>query len=705
MDYANTVSDTTTQDGDASAEVTSVATEKSETEVVSWERARTAFARKEYASALQNYGVLYRIALNSPEPDLVADLFKLRMAQCLEQLAKPSEAQKSFEMATASRSPVIRGVANYYMAMSAKRKGQSLRARRKAYLATAALAGLTDRLPLETNCAFLIARTLTDSALSFYGKGELVSWPSLGQSDPFAGLDEGGLRKLLTDGVKESGQAVLAPQVQLADRQDHTNRWTATCLRTPLAELLSLFATRAQTDLRWVSISPAVSNRPMSLQVRRVSGQRLCELAAGSVGLIVRFTGDAIDVYDPAGCESLNQQRGLLVSEAMVIWRRLFLRAPHDERIADGHFALALLQECSGDVIGAIAEYGATARNFRNARVAPRALLQSAKLRIELRDYSGARKDLLGLLDTYPDSSKSAEAYASLGEATMKAGNPAEAFRVFKKLFFLGQSAELKLSACLGAGKCLYRRGKYDAAVKWLNDHITMAADGGKGNLSQAYLLLGQCHSVLGNTRQAVVACQLALAMKLDADERIEAYLTLAGAWRNLGEMSRALAASLHLVKETESGVRKHEALLMAAGIYREIGLAERGAAFLSLHILKTLDPEIRAKLRIEQARCYRDAERFSEAYDILTEAPEMLSPGREAQEAACDLAEVCLRIGRPGQAAVVADRVLKSTPAGLHRKRARELLATAYMAKKEYENAAVTLSDMPISQLGGKQQ
>ena len=81
-----------------------------------------------------------------------------------------------------------------------------------------------------------------------------------------------------------------------------------------------------------------------------------------------------------------------------------------------------------------------------------------------------------------------------------------------------------------------------------------------------------------------------------------------------------------------------------------------------------------------------------------------MLSPGGMAQEAACDLADVCLRIGRSDQAAIVASSVLKSSPAGLRRKRARKLLAAAYLAKQEYENAATTLSGMPINQLGAKQ-
>jgi len=701
-DYSKTGADTTTQKGDGLAGVATITDEQPES--ASWKQARVALAGGQYGSAFRHYSTLHRIALNSPDPDIVADLFQVRMAQCLEQLAKPLKARKLFQLATASRSPVIRGVANYHIAMAEERGGAYLRARRRAYLALASLAALTDRLGLETNCAFLIARVLTGRALSFYGKSKSIAWGSVVQSDPFSGLDEPGLRKLLTDGFSEPREAILGPKVQLVDRRDNIRRWTATCLQCSLDELLSEFATKAKTDLLWGDVEPAVRNRPVNARFRRVSGQRFCELAVGSAGLIVRFIGDAINIKDPAGCESLTQQRTLLVSEAILIWRRLFLRVPRDKRVAEGHFALALLQECSGDALGAIGQYQSTARNFSKARVASEALLRCARLRIlELRDYSGACKDLLTLLDVYPDDSRSAEAYASLGEATMKSGRPAEALQVFKKLFFLSDSIELRLLASLGAGNCLYQLGKYDAVVKWLNDHMTLARKGGKSDLCRANLLLGRCHSRLGDTSKAVGAFKSVLAFNPSVAERIEVYLALAGAWRKCGDLTKALAASFRIAGSVKSDLHKSQLLLITAGIYRDMGLTEKAASYLKTNILKVSDPQLRARLRIEQARCYYDAGCFSRAHEILTEAPEMLASGDGAQEAACDLAETCLRIGQPAQAAIVAARVLKSSPEGPHAKRAREIMAEAYLDGREYEKAATALSGIPISELGVK--
>ena len=674
-------------------------------ETASWKRAQSAFAQKKYEAALRQYKILHQISRNSPEPDIAADLFQLRTAQCLEQLLKSKESEKLFQNLAGSRSPVIRGVANYHLAMGQERQGRFMQARRRAYLALAALASLSRRLELENNCDFLIAQSLTDSALSFYSKERAVNWGGVPQADPFAGLEDLELRALLDDGAKVLSGAMLGATVRLLDMKGASGYWTATCSKTPLSELLGQFATKAKTELKWKSVAVAVRNRPMSMHLSRVSGQKLCELLAGSAGLIVRFTGDTIAVYDSAGCESLKQQRDMLITEAGVVWRRMFLRGPTDSRIANGHFALALLQECAGDPDAAIREYRSTARSFSSTSVAPQALLRGAKLRIGLHDYAGARKELVSLLDTYPDYPDSTEVYRCLGEATMKAGKPAEAFEVFKKLFFLNASSELRLAASLGAGRCLYMQGKYKDAIRWLGDHITLAGKSGKGNLSQACLLLGRCYNVLGDEANAVAAFKGVLATKPGFDERIEACLALADAWRGeKGDLPKALTLALQVAEQVETGQKKYEALAAAAGIYRDMGLPERGIAFLNLNILKISDPEMQAKLRIELARCYRDSGRLQNAYNILIDAPRMLSPGRGAQEAACDLADVCIRMGRSEQAVQVASNVMKTSPAGRRRQLARSLLTKAYLAKKDYENAAAVMSNMAMKELGAKQ-
>ena len=103
-------------------------------------RSREAFGQRKYDLSLRHYTLLHRITRNSPEPDMAADFFQLRMAQCHEQLIRPVEAQRLFQIATVSKSAVIRGIANYHIAMSEERGGRYLQARQRAYLAASALA-------------------------------------------------------------------------------------------------------------------------------------------------------------------------------------------------------------------------------------------------------------------------------------------------------------------------------------------------------------------------------------------------------------------------------------------------------------------------------------------------------------------------------------------------------------------------------------
>ena len=68
-------------------------------------------------------------------------------------------------------------------------------------------------------------------------------------------------------------------------------------------------------------------------------------------------------------------------------------------------------------------------------------------------------------------------------------------------------------------------------------------------------------------------------------------------------------------------------------------------------------------------------------------------------------MAEICLKMNKPEQAIIIAQDVLSSTTSRLQRQEAQRLLAAAYLAKQEYENAALTFSGMLTEQEGAKQQ
>ena len=671
---------------------------------VSWQKARAAFAKKDYTAAIAQYFPLSNLAKEVPSGELIYDFFQLRIGQCLMRMGKASQAEKYLVNASASESPAVRGAANYRLAVLEEQKEQYLQARMKAYQAASSFAALlSDSSIAQADCDFLIARALTKKTLSFYGMAHLIPWSDTQWVDPFVGLDEPDLRKLLGEAISESGQAMLGPKVQRASDQGPITRWTASCLQTSIADFLSCFASMARIDLRWYLVDKPVRSRPISLYFRRVTGQRLCELSSGSVGLVARFTGKAIIVHNPPAQQSMNRQRTLLLSESISAWRRLFLRMPQDKRIAEGHFALGVLYEYSGNTIDAINEYQLTARRFKEARIAPPSLLRSANLRLGLRDYTGASADLTNLLDSYPDCKQSGYAYAALGEATMKSGLLDEALQIFKKLYFLDHSTPSRELACFGMGKCLYQKGNYKEAVEWINRYIVLSDKTGKKNLHEAYLLLGKSYAAEGLDSHAVRAFHLALSARPDPARRVETLVELAQAYRDSGDFTKAIVALRKIGRDARSQRWNYRILSLTAQCYRAMGLPEKGASFLRSSITSITDSRLQAQLGVELAQCYYEAELLPDAYDTLTDAIEALPPGNSAHKAACGLAEICLKIGKPDQAITLTRGVLNSSASQQWRKRAKNLLAAAYLAKQEYENITLTLSSMTTAQPGAK--
>jgi len=667
---------------------------------VSWQAARSAFAKKDYAKALDQYSLLLKLAESDPASGLMRDFFQLRIGQCLMESGKSSAARPHLAAAAAGRSPAVRAEASYALATIDLHARQYLQARRNAYQAAAAYAAVGDTAKAQRDCDFLVARALTQKALFFHRAENLIPWRQLQQPNLLGDLDESDLRKLLAKNTEKFADAMLQPKVQRVQEKGLARCWTVTCLQAPLAEVLAYFVTKSDMDLQWASVDQTVRERAVTMYLPRVSGYRLCELATGSVGLLGRFTGDRVIVYNPQDIASLDRRRNLIANEALSAWRRLFLRAPDDKRIAEGYFALGVLQEYSGETVEAINHYQLTAQQFSRSAVAPAALLRSAKLLTSLRDYANARQTLIRLLDGYPNCRESGEAYTALGEATMKAGLYDEAFKVFKKLYYLELSASSKSLACLGAAKCLRSKGDHEEAIKWASRFTELAGPSDKDELPRAYLLLGKCYVNTGRLPEAIDAFRRALAADPKDAERVDILVELSIAYRKAGDLPKAVAALRSIPTEICRDRQYCRVLLNISEVYREMGLPTKAASLLRGADRPVSDPA----LLVELARCYRQAGRLTEAYDTMTDALGALEPGELAQEAACDLAEICLEIDKPSQAIAIVKEVLKSSINAQHQ-RARKILAATLLARKDYHGAALALADMLTDQRLKEQQ
>ncbi len=695
----------------------------------SWATAEAAFAREDYQAALVLYERLLEVSAGRAAEARLRDLFWMRIAACLKRLGEVKEAREVLGRLSRSLSPVIRACAYRDLALLDAEDGQWMKARMKAYLALSAAGSLEQPSGLESDCDFIIARALTQKALSFYNVADAVDWtgPAAGRwADPFSGLGPEALRRLLKAGSEGLLAGALGPEVRPGSRR---RLFSARSRSAPLEELLSRLADASGVDVRWVSAGRKVRRRAVTVELSGVSVQRLAEIASGSVGLCARFTGDQVLVYDPRDGDSVLQQKQLLTREAVSCWRRFFLRHPSDERIPLAHFALASVCDYAGRArsagdsdgadaaVTALREYQLIAHRYGRSSVAPRALLRSAKLRTHLRDYTGARADLLDLLDLYPDADRADETYLYLGWTTREAGMSDEAIRHFSRLYHLNLSLASRATAALEAGRCYYAKGDYREAAKWLKRFLALLREtrrSGSGRekravpvLSpdpgydpaeappEALLLLGRCEAALGNLDAALGAFRAGAALDPARDLRVELTLETARVYVERGVCVRAIGA---LDGIEVSGLAPRQAgrvLLATAETFRAMGLAEKAVSMLRRYIPSIRDERTGISLRLELARCLTDAGELRSARRLLGEVLPTMSPGQRAYQAACDLAELSLRLGRYAQAvAIVRELLLSPCPLRI-RRRAWEVSGRAYMALGDYDKAALAYSGM----------
>ena len=664
-------------------------------EAVSWEKTEASFQNHDYRDALAGYGRMLEVLHRVPAETTTVQFCQLRIAQCMVQLGRSGEGRDLLVGLLTSSSPIIRAVANHEAARTDLQHGQYMQARMKLYTALACLGSLEVPIDLERDCDFQVARAMTQQAISLLANVMEIDWKAPQATDPFGGLDQARTRALLNEGTERLGQAAMGPMVWKVEGGTLGRQWAIVCIQSPLEEVLSRFAAEAKLEVRWNSIAPEIRRRPVTLLLSGVSQQRFAEVACGTCGLLARLTGEEVIVHDPVGAETLSGQRELLVAEAVSAWRRFFLRAPDDPRSPRGYLALAVLEAGAGDSVAALRDAQLTAERFTDHDVAPLAMLLGASIRMQLRDYNGARADLLKLLDRYPNCPTADQAYVNLGNVTAEAGLLEEAIGAFNKLYYLNLTAESRSRACLGLGKCHFRLGRFAQAVEWLDRCLASPVGLRSPELAEARMLLGQAAAKTGDLAYAQRVLGDLLADGSAKDLFIEAGMKLADVDIRLGRPALALSVLRELDARQLSDRQREQAYLLSAQAMRSMGLPERAAQFLRGRIETVTDLEARLRLSVELARCLVADGDQTAALAALTEAMSKAPPGPVSQETACFLAEMALKAGKLDQAVAVTGGLLITTCSPEIRQRALEILAAASILQRDYKKAAEACSGM----------
>ena len=681
------------------------------TQPLSLKVARNFYLQKDYSNAYAAYNQLHQGLPETADVELLRDFLQFKMALCLKKAGNSDQANSLFRTLSQSRSLAIRVVVNYNLSLLHVQKKQYLKARTRAYQIIAMVKAVDfDKdwaLLLQRDCHFLVAESMTRNILSLCDADTGLPsrlWSSPGEVDPFINLNEAQLRVLLNSGSKQLKEGLLSPQIQKLEHQGVPPRWSVVAYGASVEELLARFAANVGLDISWVyhktpAAEPArnaIRKRPVSLYLPTATARQAIEVAAGHVGLSALFDEKGlVKISNPADYSSLSEHVQLLMQDTISLWRKFLLTSHSDKRIPNAHFALGLLHTQKDKFADAIAEYKLVANQFSQTSLAPYALLNSSKLKANLHDYPGARKDLTQLVEQYPDIEFYGQACLNLADTTNKAGFWNEAERLYRKVYNLGLSLDLQIAAAFGAGRCFYEAHDYKSAAKWLTQYLKLAKNRTDADFYYAYFLLGKTSLALENPQQASLAFQYALSGppgRLTRERYVETVSALVETQIQLEHFVETLALLESVHSWQFSKKESIEILLLKGKVFRCVGLPDKAISTIGDVAEYLPDSQLKTRASFELAKCYIAKGDLEYVQKKLTEILISAAPGPLAHEIALELAEVCFELGQNSQAVFVCLQLLDSTVSTPIEEKASKLLAAAYNRQKKYNDAALAL-------------
>ena len=294
---------------------------------VSWQLADQLYQERKYDQSCYVYSRLCEnLNTNIPEDELLRDYFTLMMALSLQNTDYKAPLSELFTQVLQSRSPLIRAVANYNLAFIEARNKRYLAARERAYKTIGLMQAFEEHFPptLEADCYFMLAEALTRQVLTVSESPDALPgerWTNTLSIHSIPQMPRDEFCSLLQSGMNDLAVAALKPQITEQTNMSVGLRWSTICLDAPFEELLSQFASKANLDVSWYNVPQQVRERPSTLYIQNASQQLSAEVAAGSIGLIARFDGENVNIYNPYSYNDLEEYKNLLTREAVSVWR------------------------------------------------------------------------------------------------------------------------------------------------------------------------------------------------------------------------------------------------------------------------------------------------------------------------------------------------------------------------------------------------
>ncbi len=673
--------------------------------------ARGYYLQNDFAQAYEVYHQLYQSLTSGHDVELLKDFLQLKMALCLNKGGNGEEAKNLFRTLIKSRSPVIRVVASYKLSLLQVQEKQYLKARTSAYQTIAMVSAVDFNkdwiISLQRACNFLVAESMTRNILSLCDADSDIQsllWSSHIDIDPFIHLNEEQLRELLISGSDQLKEGLLSPQIRKLEHEGVLPLWSVIAYGASVEELLTRFVANAGLDISWYydktaaagPVGNAIRKRPVSLYLASATARQTIEVAAGHVGLLSHLDEKGLlTVSNPFDYSSLSEHINLLIQETISLWRDFILTFPEDRRVPNAHFAVGLLHAQEDQPGSAIAQYKSVANQFSQTSLAPYALLNSSKLKAQLHDYSGARGDLIQLVEQYPDTEFYGQACFNLADVTRNAGFLEEAERLYRKVFNLGLSSKLQIASALGAGRCSFELMEFENAAKWLIKYLELTNGLKDENFYFAYFLMGKTYLALGNSEQAATAFEYALSGSvgsLSRERYVETVSALVETYIQLENFVDALTLLENVDSWQFSKKESFEILLLKSKVLRFMGLPDKAIMLVGDNAEYLPASQLKTKMSFELANCYITRGDLDYAQKKLTDILMNAVPGPLANEITLRLAEVCLDLGQSSQTVTVCLQLLDLEVSPQIKQKALKVLATAYNQQKQFNDAALAL-------------
>ena len=671
---------------------------------VSWEVAEQLWNRRQYAEAYYVFNQLSdNLITNIPSEKFLKDFLELKMALCIQKTDDQAGLSRLFTSSLQSRSPVVRALANYNLVFAENRNRQYMNARKRAYQTMALLKTFQDDFSpnFEADCYFMLAEALTRQVLLLSSGNSQVPgsentdelpgemWSDTLRIESVPEMSQDDLRGFLQAGVYQLSEGAVTPQISKNENLNVGSQFSAVSVEAPLEEILAKYGSRAGMNIIWQDSSLTVRKKPITLCLPAEGRQVIPEIAAGSAGLIARFNGDEVFIYNPDSYIDLDEHKAMLTKEAISVWRRFLQKYRGDHRSANAHFALGLLHEHAGEIVNAMGQYKLTATAYSENPLAPFALLNSSKLKTQMHDYTGARQGLDELLIHYPDCKVVDEASLYLAEATMSDKLYDQAIKRFKKVFNLDLNSQSQRNAAFGLGRCYFEINEHEEARKWLVLAIKQSTDSADHRLQSAYFMLGKVNIELKDYKQASQALRNALGNSAHKAEYIKITLELVASEISQERFLVALNLLESIPASKLSQENACEVLIAKARIFRAISITDSAISLLRRKIEFIADSFLRAKLSFELAKCYVDSGDLriarKEIADCLSEFP----AGILATEANLLLARICIELNDHTQAKNICLKIVATAADEEMKRQALNLLGKAYTNLKQYSKAA----------------